>query len=74
MGGIEVLVLGRNKHESIIIITAGKRVAVKIVDVRGDRVDLGITAPRAVTVHREEIQEVIDREEKQNATKSNNPS
>lgn len=58
-----MLVLSRNKDESIII---GGEIEVAIVDVRGDKVKLGIKAPKEVSVHRKEIQEVIDREKKLN--------
>ncbi len=51
-----MLVLGRRKDESIMI---GDGVEVVIVGLRGDRVDLGIKAPRRIPVHRGEIYEVI---------------
>lgn len=54
-----MLVLSRQRNESIII---GGNIKVMIVDVRGDKVRLGIEAPREVTVHREEIQEAVNRE------------
>jgi len=57
-----VLVLSRQKDESIII---GDDIRVMVVDVRGDRVRLGITAPRGVPVHREEVYEAIQREKKE---------
>ena len=44
-----MLVLSRQKDESIII---GDNVEVTIVDVRGDKVRLGITAPKEIPVHR----------------------
>lgn len=47
-----MLVLSRNKDESIMI---GDDVEITIVDVRGDKVRLGINAPRSVSVHRKEI-------------------
>ena len=58
-----MLVLSRNKDESIII---GDDVEIVIVDVRGDKVRLGITAPREVSVHRKEIYDAIQREKKLN--------
>lgn len=60
-----MLVLSRQKDESIII---GDDVEITIVDVRGDKVRLGITAPRNITVHRKEIYEAIQKE-KQDASK-----
>ena len=54
-----MLVLSRQRDESIII---GDNIVVTIVDVRGDKVRLGIDAPREVSVHRREIYEAIQRE------------
>jgi carbon storage regulator len=42
----------------------GENVEVVIIDVRGDKVRLGITAPRDIPVHRREIYEAIQREKK----------
>ncbi len=56
-----MLVLSRQKDESIII---GDNVEVTIVDVRGDKVRLGITAPKDIPVHRREVYEAIQREKK----------
>ena len=52
-----MLVLSRKPNESIII---GDTVEVKIVEVKGDYVKLGITAPKSIPVHRKEIYEAID--------------
>ncbi|AQT68115.1 putative carbon storage regulator protein [Anaerohalosphaera lusitana] len=57
-----MLVLSRQKDESIII---GDDVEVTIVDVRGDKVRLGITAPRSISVHRKEVYEAIQKEKQQ---------
>ena len=54
-----MLVLSRTKDESIMI---GDDVEIIIVDVRGDKVRLGITAPRTISVHRKEVYEAIQRE------------
>ena len=54
-----MLVLKRCKDESIIIDGC---IEVKIVDVRGDKVRLGITAPKTVSIHRKEIYDAIQRE------------
>jgi carbon storage regulator len=57
-----MLVLSRQKDESIVI---GDDVEVTIVDVRGDKVRLGITAPKSISVHRKEVYEAIQREKKE---------
>lgn len=54
-----MLVLSRQKDESIMI---GDEVEITIVDVRGDKVRLGITAPRHIAVHRKEIYLAIQKE------------
>jgi carbon storage regulator len=54
-----MLVLSRQKDESIMI---GDDVEIIIVDVRGDKVRLGITAPKSIPVHRKEVYESIQRE------------
>ena len=54
-----MLVLSRQKDESIVI---GDNIEVIIVDVRGDKVRLGINAPKDVTVHRREVYEAIKKE------------
>ena len=56
-----MLVLSRNKQESIII---GDDIIVTIIDVRGDKVRVGIQAPRDVSVHRQEIWDKIQKEKK----------
>jgi len=59
-----MLVLSRQRDESIVI---GDNVIITIVDVRGDRVRLGIEAPREVSVHRREVYDAIQRENLQAA-------
>jgi len=59
-----MLVLSRQRDESIII---GDNIIITVVDVRGDKVRLGIEAPREVTVHRREVYEAIKRENQQGA-------
>lgn len=54
-----MLVLSRQKDESIMV---GDEVEIVIVDVRGDKVRLGINAPRMVKVHRKEIFLAIQKE------------
>lgn len=59
-----MLVLSRQRDESIII---GDNVVITVVDVRGDKVKLGIEAPREIPVHRREVYEAIQRENRQAA-------
>ena len=54
-----MLVLSRQKDESIII---GDDVEVTIVDIRGNKVRLGITAPKNIPVHRREVYEGIQKD------------
>ena len=54
-----MLVLSRQRDETIMI---GDDIEITVVDIRGDKVRLGITAPRAVQVHRKEVYEAIKRE------------
>lgn len=54
-----MLVLSRKKNESI---TIGENIRVMIIDVHGDRVRIGIEAPKDIPVHRKEILEAILRE------------
>ena len=54
-----MLVLSRHRDESIMI---GDDVVVTIVDIRGDKVRLGIDAPQSIPVHRQEVYDAIQRE------------
>ncbi|HVL38297.1 MAG TPA: carbon storage regulator CsrA [Fimbriimonadaceae bacterium] len=56
-----MLVLTRKIHQSIVI---GDDVEVVVLEVRGEQVRLGIKAPKDVTVHRKEIYEQIQDENK----------
>ena len=58
-----MLVLSRNKDDSIMI---GNDVEITIVDIRGDRVRLGIVAPRSIAVHRKEVWVAIQKEKEEN--------
>jgi carbon storage regulator len=51
-----MLVLSRKKNESIVI---NNDVVITVVEIRGDKVRLGIVAPKDVSVHREEVYEAI---------------
>jgi carbon storage regulator len=55
-----MLVLSRQLEESIVI---GDQIIVKVVDIRGDKVRLGIVAPENIPVHRQEVQEAILRQQ-----------
>jgi carbon storage regulator len=54
-----MLVLSRHRDESIMI---GDDVVITIVDIRGDKVRLGIDAPQDIPVHRQEVYDAIQRE------------
>ena len=60
-----MLVLSRTRDESIVI---GDDIQITIVDVRGDKVRLGINAPTTIPVHRKEVYDAIKRENHQAAT------
>ena len=54
-----MLVLSRQRDETIMI---GDDIEITVVDIRGDKVRLGITAPTRIAVHRKEVYESIRRE------------
>lgn len=54
-----MLVLSRKKNESVVI---DDRIVLTVVEIRGDKVRLGIEAPREVPVHRKEIYDAIQNE------------
>ncbi len=57
-----MLVLSRQRDETIMI---GDEIEITVVDIRGDKVRLGITAPTRIAVHRKEVYEAIRRENEQ---------
>lgn len=59
-----MLVLSRQRDETIMI---GDEIEITVVDIRGDKIRLGITAPARIAVHRKEVYEAIGRENKQAA-------
>ncbi len=59
-----MLVLSRHRDETIII---GDDIELTVVDIRGDKVRLGIKAPSHIPVHRKEVYEAIRRENEQAA-------
>ena len=62
-----MLVLSRQRDESIMI---GDDVKITVVEIRGNKVKLGIEAPSSIKVHRKEIYQAIKRQES-SATESN---
>ncbi len=54
-----MLVLSRKRNEQIVI---AENVVITVVDIRRDKVRLGIEAPKSVPVHRKEVYEAIQRE------------
>ncbi len=59
-----MLVLSRQRDETIMI---GDEIEITIVDIRGDKVRLGITAPNRIPVHRKEVYEAIVKENQEAA-------
>ncbi len=55
-----MLVLSRKKNESIVI---NNDITVTVVEIRGDKVRLGIVAPKEVPVHRQEVWEAIHKDQ-----------
>ncbi len=55
-----MLVLSRKKNESIVI---NDDITIVVVDIRGDKVRLGVDAPKEVPVHRQEVFNAIQRNE-----------
>ena len=66
----DMLVLSRHRDESIMI---GDDVVITIVDIRGDKVRLGIKAPQEIPVHREEVYDAIKRENEGKSQATPNP-
>lgn len=59
-----MLVLSRQLDESIMI---GDDIVITVVDIRGDKIRIGIAAPSEIPVHRQEVYETIQRENMQAA-------
>ncbi len=71
-----MLVLSRKKNESIVI---NNDITIVVVEIRGDKVRLGVEAPKEVPVHRREVYDAIKRNEQlakgnDPLTKGNDPS
>jgi len=56
-----MLVLSRKKNESIVI---DNDITIVVVEIRGDKVRLGIDAPKEIPVHRREVYDAIKRNER----------
>ena len=62
-----MLVLSRKKNESIVI---NNDITIVVVEIRGDKVRLGVEAPKEVPVHRREVYDAIRRNEQLNGETS----
>ena len=62
-----MLVLSRKKNESIII---NNDITIVVVEIRGDKVRLGVEAPKEVPVHRREVYDAIKRSEQEQKSSS----
>lgn len=60
-----MLVLSRKKNESIMI---GDDIEIVVVEIKGDQIKLGVKAPKSVTVHRAEVYEEIQLENRKAAS------
>jgi carbon storage regulator len=60
-----MLVLSRERGETVNI---GDEIEVTVIDIRGDKVRLGVSAPRHVAVHRKEVYDAIKRQQQQAAS------
>lgn len=65
-----MLVLSRKTNESIVI---NDNVVVTVVEIRGDKIRLGIEAPKDVIVHRREVYEAIKRAEAEQRQQTKKP-
>ena len=65
-----MLVLSRKKNESIVI---NNDITIVVVEIRGDKVRLGVEAPKEVPVHRREVYDAIRRNEEHSADGAGNP-
>lgn len=57
--GVVMLVLSRQRNETIKI---GDEISITVVDIRGDKVRIGIEAPKNVIVHRQEVYDEIQKD------------
>lgn len=66
-----MLVLSRQRDQTIMI---GDDIEITVIDIRGDKVRLGIRAPREVSVHRKEVYDAIREENRSAAQAAIDPS
>ena len=66
-----MLVLSRKKDEKIVI---GDNISIMVVEIRGDKVRLGIEAPREISVHRREVYDAIKRKEAEETEPESTPA
>jgi len=69
--GMEMLVLSRKKNESIVI---NDDITIVVVEIRGDKVRLGVEAPKDIPVHRREVFDAIQRGEAEKKAANNGAS
>jgi len=66
-----MLILTRRINEEIVITTAtGEKISILLMSIKGNQARMGVDAPRTMTVHRREVQDRIDREEKESVRNS----
>ena len=65
-----MLVLSRKKNESIVI---NNDITIVVVEIRGDKVRLGVEAPKEVPVHRREVYDAIKRNESEQRDRVGDP-
>jgi carbon storage regulator len=70
-GGGTMLVLSRKQDEKIII---GDSITLMVISIQGDKVRLGIEAPKHVSIHREEVYQAIQRERGEEPSDRSAPS
>ncbi len=66
-----MLVLSRKKNESIVI---NNDITIVVVEIRGDKVRLGVEAPKEIPVHRREVYEAIKRNEEKSGKRNEEKS
>lgn len=64
-----MLVLSRHKNEQIVI---GQEIVITVIEIRGDKVRLGVEAPQEVSVHRREIFDQIYKNRKEEEGQTEN--
>ena len=67
---VSMLVLSRKQDEKIII---GNSITLMVVSIQGDKVRLGIEAPKDVSIHREEVYQAIQRDRTDDGSAKDDP-